>query len=154
MRKLEVANELLLTEVTELLRKGEQVLLKVKGNSMLPYIVGWRDSVKLKRFDSYSKFDVVLARTSMGVYVLHRIIDISEDNVVLMGDGNIKGVELCKLADISGRVVEVIKGAKVIDYNTKSVKRKGCIWYMLRPLRRYILAIYRRVSKNYYKINK
>lgn len=154
MRKLEVTNELLLTEVTDLLRKGEQVVLKVKGNSMLPYIVGWRDSVKIKSFGSYSKFDVVLARTSMGVFVLHRIIDISADNVVLMGDGNVKGVEQCKLADISGRVIEVINGDKIIDYNTESVKRKGYIWYKLRPVRRYLLAIYRRVSKNYYKINK
>lgn len=154
MRKLEVANELLLTQVSELLSRGEQVVLKVKGNSMLPFIYGWHDSVRLKRFDSYRKLDAVLARTSTGIFVLHRIIEISDDRVVLMGDGNAESKEYCNINDISGRVVEIIRDGSVINYDSKCMKFKGRMWYMLRPLRRYLLGIYRRVSKNYIKIEK
>lgn len=140
MKKMVVPNDILLGEASELLAKGVEVILMTKGNSMLPFIRGDKDSVKLRKMDSVSVSDVVLARIEDRRYVLHRVIGINGDNVTLMGDGNLRGTESCKLSDIVGTAFEVVKPSG------KCVKiRKGEFWRKLLPIRRYILAIYRRV---------
>ena len=64
---------------------------------MLPFIVGDRDSVRLRK-EPVAVGDAVLAEIAPGRYVLHRIISLVKDRVVLMGDGNLSGVETCGLS--------------------------------------------------------
>ena len=45
MKKLILPNEILMGEVERLLSQGTAVTIMTKGNSMLPFIVGERDSV-------------------------------------------------------------------------------------------------------------
>ena len=133
-----IPNEILLGEVGELLAEGKEVELLTKGCSMLPFIVGERDSVLLKKMDKVSVGDIVLARTGRG-YVLHRVFALDGEKVTLMGDGNLKGTESCCLDDISGIVKEILKPARRVKPG------KGRLWRLLRPFRRYILFIYRRL---------
>ena len=77
--------------------------------------------------------------------MLHRVIDITGSTILLMGDGNIKGIEKCRPEDIIAVATSIDKGGKVIDCRSKSHLREAAIWKMLKPLRRYILAIYRRI---------
>lgn len=140
MKKMILPNDILLGEASDLLAKGVEVILMTKGNSMLPFIRGEKDSVKLRRMDKVSVCDVVLARIDGRRYVLHRVIAIDGDNVTLMGDGNLKCTESCTLSDIVGTAVGIVRpSGKCVKVNN------GKIWRMLRPFRRYILAIYRRV---------
>ena len=49
MSTIQVPNELLLSQVDTFLREGREVIIRAKGNSMLPFIRGDRDSVALRR---------------------------------------------------------------------------------------------------------
>lgn len=147
MQRLTVPNDVLLPDVERLLDEGTTVTLRVKGRSMLPFIVGGRDSVVLVKVRHLQEGDMVLARLAGGRYVLHRIIRISGDAVTLMGDGNLQGTEQCRTADICGKVVKILRNGRYIEPDTPAERRKASLWRRLRPVRRYLLAVYRRINK-------
>jgi SOS-response transcriptional repressor LexA len=142
MKKMVVPNEILLEEAADLLSRGIEVILMTKGNSMLPFIRGEKDSVNLKKYGAVEVGDIVLARIAPQRYVLHRIIALDGDKVTLMGDGNLVGTETCRLSDILGTVREIIRP----NGSTKKVT-KGTFWRKLLPVRRYILWIYRKFNR-------
>lgn len=145
MEKRSIPNELLLPAVAEMLAGGHDIELMTKGSSMLPFIRGDRDSVVLRRSDP-KPGDIALARIAEGHYVLHRIIAVEGGRVTLMGDGNLAGTESCGVEDIAGTVIDILKPRR--DGSLRSVKpTSGRIWKALKPLRRYILYIYRHLLK-------
>ena len=132
----------LMPEVGRLIREGKTVVLPVRGNSMRPFIQNGNDCVELHPLPSVlRKGDVVLARTSKGYYVLHRVTAISPDLLTLEGDGNIGLRETCRPSDVLARAEWVIDAHKerhsLLD---KRARIKWRMWYMLRPLRRVLLA--------------
>ena len=135
-----IPNDILLGEVTRILANGQEVILLAKGNSMLPFLRSEKDSVALRKKDDVEVGDIVLAHTLDGRYVLHRVTAVDGENVTLMGDGNIRGTEQCTKSGISGTVVRIVK-ASGREYEPG----RGKLWKALRPFRRYILAIYRRI---------
>lgn len=141
MKKMVVPNAILLAEADDLLSRGIEVVLMTKGNSMLPFIRGEKDSVNLKRFSAVKVGDIVLARIAPQRYVLHRIFAIDGDAVTLMGDGNLVGTESCRLGDILGTVTEIIRPG-----GSRKRVTSGALWRKLLPVRRYLLWIYRKIS--------
>lgn len=135
-----IPNELLIAEVGQMLSEGKDVIIKTKGNSMMPFIIGDRDSVKLRKMPSVSKGDMVLAEVAPKRYVLHRVIREDGEHLTLMGDGNLKGTENCTRDRVLGTVLEIIHP----DEKT-SKPSKGRIWALLKPFRRYILWTYRKM---------
>ena len=137
----------IIEEAVRLVREGVNVTLPVKGLSMLPFIIGGKDSVILHRPGLIDVGDVVLAWVDGNRYVVHRIIKLDYDRVTLMGDGNLT-TEHCALVDIKARVTHVVD-AKDKTYYLYNKWRKSAakVWYWLRPIRRYLLAIYRRVKR-------
>ena len=136
----------IIEEAIRLVREGVKVTFPVKGQSMLPFIIGGKESVILHRPGGIVDVgDVVLAWVDGNRYVVHRIIRIDGDNVTLMGDGNLT-TEHCALDDIKARVTHVVdaKDKTHYLYNRWRV-RAAKLWYWLRPIRRYLLAIYRRL---------
>lgn len=147
MEHLLVPNEVLLGKdfVTKYLSEGKQTVISPKGCSMLPFIVGNHDSVCLQYQDRIRPLDVVLAHLGNGNYVLHRIVKIEGEEVTLMGDGNIRGQERCKRQDIVGTVMSVIHpNGKEWPFRTSSERSMAKWWMALLPVRRYLLAIYKR----------
>lgn len=135
-----VPNDILLSEVGRLLGEGHEVILLTKGGSMLPFIRGEKDSVLLKKRSAVEVGDIVLAEIGEGKYVLHRILSRDGEKLTLMGDGNLKGTESCLTADVLGTVLKIVTpGGRM-----KSPS-KGRVWKWLRPVRRYLLAIIRRI---------
>ena len=147
MSSLILPNEVVLPQVAELLAQGREVELRTKGSSMLPFIVGERDSVRLQAWADYREGDVVLAQLPGGRFVLHRIRKIEGECVTLKGDGNLDGTESCTLADIKGRAVSVIRpSGKMVDLGSPRERGRARRWVSLpRFVRRYYLAIYRRL---------
>ena len=141
-----LANNVVIKETIGLLQEGRRVVLSVKGNSMLPFIIGGKESVELVSPQSPLKIgDVVLAWVDGTHYVIHRIIGIDGNQVSLMGDGNIKGVELCTKDEVAAIAEYVVspKGKRRYLY-TKGRVRFARLWRKMLPVRRWILAIYRR----------
>lgn len=145
-----IPNNILLAEVSRLLDEGHDVCLMTKGNSMLPFIIGGRDSVILRKSSTVAAGDIVLAHLNGENYVLHRVVSVASGNVTLMGDGNIRGREHCATEDVCGTVISIIDNqGKKKDCRNRSHMRKAKIWIALLPVRRYLLAIMRRtVFKN------
>lgn len=145
MKRVVLDNTTFLQEVINLVSNGAEVELKVKGYSMLPFIIGDRDSVVLSKIEGpLKRGDIVLGKFR-GNYILHRVIKIGKEQVLLMGDGNIKVVEECKIEDIYAKAVAIIKSNKrrVNPYSKLNLFYSK-VWFLLLPIRRYIMFIYRR----------
>ena len=139
MDKKTVPNDILIPEIGKLLAEGREVEMRPKGNSMLPFIRQEKDSVVLLKKDNVEVGDIVLARTG-GRFVLHRVYKVAGVALTLMGDGNVFGTESCTKEDVLGTVIKIIRpGGKNV------IPSKGKLWKALRPVRRYLLAFYRRI---------
>ena len=136
----------IIEEAIRLVREGVNVTLPVKGLSMLPFIIGGKESVILHRPGGIVDVgDVVLAWVDGNRYVVHRIICIDGDRITLMGDGNLT-TEHCTLNDIKARVTHVVDDKERTHYLYNRWRMLAArLWYWLRPVRRVLLAIYRRV---------
>lgn len=146
--KLLLPNNLLLRELEEMLADERTVMLKATGNSMLPFIVGGRDSVLVRRpsgIKSLQTGRIVLAHLPDSRYVLHRIVRICGTEVILMGDGNCRETESCRLSDIVGIVTKIIRSGCYVDCDARTERYKAKIWGRLLPIRRYLLYIYKRI---------
>ena len=178
----------IIEEAVRLVEDGVSVTLPVGGHSMLPFIIGGRESVILQKpaqtkigdvilawvvpgrwvvhrviriegehvtlmgdgnlsgTESCTLGDVVLAWVVPGRWVVHRVIRIDGDNITLMGDGNLRGTESCTLSDVKALITYVVDAnGKRRDVYTRWRRIAARLWWHLRPFRRYILAIYRRI---------
>ena len=142
METLTKDNRVFLPEVVRLVREGHRVKIVAKGYSMRPFIEHTRDRVFLEKRDSYNVGDAVLAQIAPGHYVLHRIIEKRGDNLVLQGDGNVKGVERCLEQDVCGVVTQYIRPNRIIPADDPKLIRRIKLWRKLRPIRKYLLFIY------------
>jgi hypothetical protein len=141
-----MTDEIIIQEAIRLVDEGVSVTFPVKGYSMLPFIIGGKESVILQKPQVVRLGDVVLAWVDDCRYVVHRVIGIEGEHVILMGDGNILGVEHCLLSDVKALATHVVdaKGCKH-DLYSPWRQRAARLWWQMRPVRRYILAIYRRL---------
>ena len=62
------------------------------------------------------------------------------DALTLMGDGNLQGTEHCTTQDVCGTVIEIQRPG-----GRARKPGPGRFWRAIKPLRRYILGIYRRL---------
>lgn len=145
MKKIVVPNENLIPEIVSFVEEGREVSFTPKGMSMLPFIRGERDSVLLGMPLGLSVGDIVLARHIGERYVLHRIIRLDGDSVVLMGDGNVAGREYCSRSDVLAKVTRIHRNGKEVDCGSASHRFLSFMWKILLPVRRYLLAAYRRI---------
>lgn len=147
-----MTDAVIIREAVKLVDDGVSVTFPVKGRSMIPFIVGGRDSVILQKPGSLEPGLVVLAEISPDHFVLHRIIDISPDGmkITLMGDGNVRGTETCTPSTVLARATHVVDTeGRIIPLESEARLRRARLWRRLLPLRRYLLAIMRRTIKKY-----
>ena len=149
MKTIEIPNEILIPKVKEVLDRGATATLRVKGYSMRLFLDNGRDLVTLTSPDrgALRPGDVVLAEDTPRHYVLHRIIARNGDQLTLMGDGNVRGTETCTTADVIGIVTHFYRKGRTTPDSVNGWKWRtySRLWLALTPLRRYILAIYRRI---------
>jgi hypothetical protein len=146
VREIELPNALLIPEIVKLMEEGHTVTLRLRGFSMRPFLEDNRDKALMQKATNPKVGDPVLAEIGDKHYVLHRITRIEGDRVTLRGDGNI-GVEICRLKDIKGAVIGFYrKGRETLDRTDgKKWKTYSWLWTHLFPVRRYLLAAYRRI---------
>ena len=138
-------NDILLPEVRKMVSEGHTVTLKVRGNSMRPFLESSRDYVLLAPFSSVGVGDVVLAEICKGHFVLHRIISKDGDALVLKGDGNHLQTESCRVADVAAVARGFYRRDRYYPTDGKLWKRYSAFWMKAMPMRRWFLAAYRRM---------
>lgn len=140
----EIPNDVLLGLVRDMIRKGHTATIWVKGYSMRPFLEHMRDKVILAQPSRpLAVGDAVLAEISPGHYVLHRIIEREGDKLTLMGDGNIRGVEHCRVGDVAGVVTHYIRPKRTIQASDEQLIRRIQRWRRCLPYRRYLLLLYK-----------
>lgn len=142
------SNAEFIPEIVKLLDEGHTVTLLLRGFSMRPFLEDGRDKALLVKAKSLSVGLPVLAEVEERRYVLHRIVKICGDEVTLRGDGNL-GVEHCRVQDVKGEAIGFYRKGRTTLDKTNGMKWivYSFLWTRLLPLRRYLLAIYRRIIK-------
>ena len=129
-----ISNRELFEIVRDSLLEGKSVRVSVKGESMLPFFRSG-STITLRPIEEgdIRKYNVVMADAGHA-FVVHRIVKVGEESVTLFGDGNIKGTEQVSRDKIYG----------IVDCSALHLFFAK-IWLWLRPVRRYPLAVFRRV---------
>lgn len=135
--------------VISLVEKEKSVIIPLRGNSMLPYLVDGRDKAILVKIENPLRVgDVVLAELTPGHFVLHRIISIRGSKVQLMGDGNLLPdpvIDASQVKVIASAFIRKGRGKEEAEsVHSLRFRIYSAIWMKLRPLRRVLLAILRR----------
>ena len=139
-------DNVILEEAIGLVAEGRKVIFPVNGASMLPFIIGGRESVELESPAELRVGDVVLAWVDGCRYVVHRIIMIAGNRLILQGDGNTHGVERCGMDDVKAKITYVVdRHGRRRNLYTPWRRFAARLWYRLRPIRRYLLFIYRQI---------
>ena len=129
-----IDNRELFSIVRDTLIEGQEVRVSVKGQSMLPFFrSGSTITLRPAREQDIRKYNVVMADAGHA-FVVHRIIEVDEKAITLLGDGNYNGTERVTRDKIYG----------VVDCSSLHLFFAK-IWLWMRPVRRYPLAIFRRV---------
>lgn len=146
MNQITISNDILIPEVARNVAEGHTVTLPLKGNSMRPFLEDGRDKALLTMVGDIQVGDPVIAQTTDGRYVLHRIIRIDGDEITLRGDGNL-GIEHCLRENVLCSVLGFYrKGRKTLDRcDGRKWRTYSWLWMRLYPIRRYLLAAYRRI---------
>ena len=147
-RTVHIDNHLLMQEISRMFNEvGKQsVTIVVRGYSMRPFLEDRRDKVILTPPRKPNIGDVVLARIAENRYAMHRVIKIENDTYTMQGDGNPTHMkEEFTDADIIGIAQAFIRKGKHITTDSFAWRGYSFIWRILKPLRRIILGVCRRV---------
>lgn len=143
--------------VTTMLKEGQDVTINVRGASMLPFLSESRgDQVILEGAEAgtpdgrervkVNVNDIVLFRLG-DRYILHRILKINDNDIAeIQGDGILNAKEHCHRDQILARVSTIIRSGKdAINTKSSTYRRNVRIWMILKPLRRPMLWLWKRL---------
>ena len=144
--------------IEELLAEGRQAVFTVTGMSMWPFLCHGRDQVVIEACDpgKIKKGDVVLIRTILGNYLLHRVTRVEKDGFITTGDGNCFRDGKFPHSCLRAKAVFMIRKGKKIDCTSGKWKLIFRVWMELFPVRRFLLWGLRKISniKNKLKYKK
>lgn len=148
-RHIQIENHLFMQEITRMFMMGKQsVTITVRGYSMRPFLEDRRDKVILTPPRTPKIGDVVLAAVAKERYAMHRVISIRENVYTMQGDGNPNSMtEQFTSDDIIGIAQAFIRKGKTITTDSFRWRAYSCVWHILKPMRRILLGIYRRIAK-------
>lgn len=129
-----INNRELFAIARDILLEGSSVRVSVRGESMLPFFrSGSTIILRPIREGDLRKYNVVMADAGRS-FVVHRIIEVDDEYITLLGDGNYNGTERVTRDKVYG----IVDCSPLHLFFAK-------IWLWMRPVRRYPLAIFRRV---------
>ena len=132
---LTIPNKSFFKAVEDYLIEGKSIQIKVKGNSMLPFLFNG-DNIELSKIEkgACKIGEVVLAKWKDG-YVLHRVIFKGRKRFYLVGDNNLFQIERINPESVIARVISAHREGSSIDIQKIGPRIKGICWFLLRPFR-------------------
>lgn len=143
-----VNNHLFMQEIRRLFREEgkKRVTFVVRGFSMRPFLEHERDKVVLSPPRSPKIGEVVLAEIKEKRYALHRVIAFKNGIYTMQGDGNpTRMTENFTEEKIVGIADAFIRKGRYVPTSGRKWRTYSAVWMMLKPFRRILLAIYRRL---------
>ena len=112
----------------EVLEKDNELFFTNVGYSMYPLIRQREDILHIVKKDTYKKGDIILYKSDIDHYVLHRILKIKKDKIICAGDYNYFKDKPITNEQILGLLISIKKkDGKVIDLAKDKKARK--FWY-------------------------
>jgi hypothetical protein len=148
IKQKRVNNHLFMQDITRMFRQEgkKSVTFIVRGFSMRPFLEDGRDKVVLSPPREPKIGDVVLAEISEKRYALHRVIKVENGIYTMRGDGNpLRMTEQFTQDKIIGLADGFIRKGKFVSTDSRQWRCYSAVWNILKPLRRILLAIYRRI---------
>lgn len=139
---------LFFTKIKSVLNDGKERSVKftIRGISMRPFLEHERDEVVLTAPRPPKVGQVVLAEVKENVYMLHRIIKIDGETITMRGDGNFLSSKEVFTADkIIGTASAFIVKGRYVSTSSFRWRFYSTMWNILKPFRRIILAIRKRI---------
>ena len=62
-----------------------------------------------------------------------------------MGDANLVAVEKCTLGDVVAKAVAIVRNGRKVSLTARSERRAAAAWIALRPVRKPILYVLRKI---------
>lgn len=153
-----VDNDILLRYISNTLRNGHKAVLRIKGNSMYPFLRNACDLVVLRTFrtDELKPGAIFLFQLE-GQYILHRLIKIKNGEYWMRGDYN-RTYERVVADNIIGIVDKVKRnnGSRVIDCQSLQWRLFSYCWMKSFPIHSClwsILALYSRLCRRKSKVD-
>lgn len=110
------------------------------GDSMLPLIRQGRDLLIIEpRRGRLKKYDVPLYRRDSGQYVLHRVLQVRENDYVLCGDNRWSKKYDITDRQILGVLTAVVRNGKELPVTDWRYRLYVRLWCDLFPLRAFLL---------------
>lgn len=142
---MNLTDDQILLEAIRMVESGVTVTFPVNGRSMLPFIIGGRESLVLTKPENFKVGDIVLAYVDGNRFVIHRVERIQDENVTLLGDGNLCLREHCKISDVKALATHAVNAKGVLrDLYTRRRRFAAKLWKWAIPVRKYLLFIYRK----------
>lgn len=147
MAKTLILPNIFFEEVANQLSEGNEVTVSVQGDSMYPFLRSG-DTIKLRpyRGEELPLYCAVFYQWG-GHYMTHRVVRQDGASYTMLGDGNVYRFETLPKKDVIGVLVSCCRqDGRSIDCLSKRWLRYGHLWYLLRPLRRYLLWVMKKCS--------
>ena len=109
----------------DVLNKDGELFFTNVGYSMYPLIREREDILHIIKTDDYKKGDIVLYKSNVEHYVLHRILKIKKDKIILAGDYNYFKDQPITKDQILGKLITIKKKDNtLIDLSKDKKARK------------------------------
>lgn len=157
MKSVVIANDIFFQNLLDELLVSGQVLINVKGYSMIPFLANEKDKVLLRRFDperdTLKKGQVVLFKFR-DRYILHRFVGSIDKGgrklYKFRGDGNCSGVEWTGIENVYAVMLKrITPSGEEWSCDSFSWKLRSALWPRSYIVRRVLLAVIRRLPCRY-----
>lgn len=147
MKRLILPNQTFFQLAEQMLRQGHQVKIMAKGQSMRPFLLNGEEVtvVPVPDPNRLRKGIIILAKTTDGTTILHRIHEMGDGFILMKGDGNIDQTETVLPADVLGIVSSIHRNGREISPYTLPRQIGAWIWRN-RLIRRIGLRLYRQTD--------
>ena len=145
---INIPNQLFFAEVQAQIRQGKKVKIRVRGNSMLPFIRNNDEALLIPPTpDKIRKGTPVVAQTDELGIVLHRIHRIEGSRITLLGDGNVNQFEHTSPERIIAVVSHYYRGKHTLRTDSLGMRIVSRLWMAAHPWRRKVLTLAWKVKR-------
>ena len=143
-----IPNDLFFAEVQAQIKQGKKVRIRVRGNSMLPFVRNNDEALLIAPRPEHIRkgMPVVAVIRELGI-VLHRIHRIDGEEITLLGDGNVRQFEHTTPDRIIAVVSHFYRGKHTLPTESWWMKVCARLWMSAHPWRRKVLGAAWRLKK-------
>lgn len=131
-----IENNVLFSDIEQILREGGSATIRIKGDSMRPFLRNGRDTVTLSMLpDSGMRRGMVLLFRCGDRWLLHRLRHIDGGTLTIKGDGNCRITERIQPTAVVGYASAIGRNGHTIAYGSAQWKLLTIYSLMFKVLR-------------------